>query len=217
VLLCIPAVHVRHLLHGSVNIPYQYCGPGCFAATRHSLDRTWALDSGDPPSIHALPRSATGKLQEPIFDCQLNPFRSKDLTSPNLQNETMNLFNSYSSLIKSSGAGDKVCALLDLMPPPPGTGSAQVLSHMQGHGASNSDHEQCTIFLRDVHFRYPSRPEHRVLNGLSLKIPVGKTVALVGPSGKFYVLDVLSDEVSNSSCCNRVRQVNYFSITSTIL
>ncbi|KAI2508031.1 hypothetical protein MHU86_6438 [Fragilaria crotonensis] len=33
-----------------------------------------------------------------------------------LQNETMNLFNSYSSLIKSSGAGDKVFQLLDRIP-----------------------------------------------------------------------------------------------------
>ena len=41
-----------------------------------------------------------------------------------LQNEMMNLFNSYSSLIKSSGAGDKVFELLDRRPPPPGTGRA---------------------------------------------------------------------------------------------
>jgi ABC-type multidrug transport system fused ATPase/permease subunit len=36
-----------------------------------------------------------------------------------LQNETMNLFNSYSSLIKSSGAGDKVFTLLDRQAVPP--------------------------------------------------------------------------------------------------
>eukprot|EP00934_Nitzschia_sp_Nitz4_P005594 Nitzschia sp. Nitz4//scaffold331_size19140//10591//13853//NITZ4_008734-RA/size19140-processed-gene-0.38-mRNA-1//-1//CDS//3329548182//5584//frame0 len=43
-----------------------------------------------------------------------------------LQNEMMNLFQSYSSLIKSSGAGDKVFELLDRSPPPPATGNAQV-------------------------------------------------------------------------------------------
>ena len=50
-----------------------------------------------------------------------------------LQNESMNLFNSYTSLIKSSGAGDKVFALLDRSPPPPSTGFAD------GSGSSDDD------------------------------------------------------------------------------
>jgi ABC-type multidrug transport system fused ATPase/permease subunit len=41
-----------------------------------------------------------------------------------LQNETLSLMNSYTSLIKSSGAGDKVFALLDRSPPPPSTAHA---------------------------------------------------------------------------------------------
>ncbi|CAI8595638.1 unnamed protein product [Vicia faba] len=39
------------------------------------------------------------------------------------------------------------------------------------------------IELQDVHFSYPSRPEKYILQGLSLSIPAGKTVALVGSSG----------------------------------
>ncbi|KAK2444713.1 ABC transporter B family member [Trifolium repens] len=39
------------------------------------------------------------------------------------------------------------------------------------------------IELRNVYFSYPSRPEKPILQGLSLSIPAGKTVALIGSSG----------------------------------
>ncbi|XVF67072.1 hypothetical protein PTKIN_Ptkin10aG0091400 [Pterospermum kingtungense] len=39
------------------------------------------------------------------------------------------------------------------------------------------------IEIHDVHFAYPSRPEKLILQGFSLSIPAGKTVALVGSSG----------------------------------
>ncbi|GAB1320227.1 GTPase-activating protein [Madurella fahalii] len=40
-----------------------------------------------------------------------------------------------------------------------------------------------TIEFRDVHFRYPTRPEQPVLRGLNLTISPGQYVALVGASG----------------------------------
>ncbi|KAK9914635.1 hypothetical protein M0R45_038404 [Rubus argutus] len=39
------------------------------------------------------------------------------------------------------------------------------------------------IDIHDVHFSYPSRPDRAILQGFSLSIPAGKTVAFVGSSG----------------------------------
>ncbi|XP_063718760.1 phosphatidylcholine translocator ABCB4-like isoform X2 [Symsagittifera roscoffensis] len=46
-------------------------------------------------------------------------------------------------------------------------------------GGKNNVH----IVFKDVHFRYPSRPNVKILKSFNLEVPRGKTVALVGPSG----------------------------------
>ncbi|EEQ85957.1 multidrug-resistance transporter mdr2 [Blastomyces dermatitidis] len=45
------------------------------------------------------------------------------------------------------------------------------------------DSVEGTIEFRDVHFRYPTRPEQPVLRGLNLTVKPGQYVALVGASG----------------------------------
>ena len=40
-----------------------------------------------------------------------------------------------------------------------------------------------SVRLKDVVFAYPTRPAVPVMNEISLTVPEGKTVALVGPSG----------------------------------
>lgn len=39
------------------------------------------------------------------------------------------------------------------------------------------------IELKDVHFRYPARPDIEIFSGFSLHVPSGVTAALVGQSG----------------------------------
>ena len=39
------------------------------------------------------------------------------------------------------------------------------------------------VELKDVHFRYPARPDVQIFFGFSLEIPRGTTAALVGESG----------------------------------
>lgn len=39
------------------------------------------------------------------------------------------------------------------------------------------------VAVKDVQFSYPARPDVKVLQGLSLSLSPGKTLALVGPSG----------------------------------
>ncbi|XP_063781234.1 ATP-dependent translocase ABCB1-like [Pseudophryne corroboree] len=39
------------------------------------------------------------------------------------------------------------------------------------------------IEFKNIHFAYPTRPDIQILSGLNLKVPSGKTIALVGTSG----------------------------------
>ena len=44
-------------------------------------------------------------------------------------------------------------------------------------------HFSGTVSLKDVRFRYPTRPEVPVLRGIEFTVKPGETVALVGSSG----------------------------------
>jgi ABC-type multidrug transport system fused ATPase/permease subunit len=128
-----------------------------------------------------------------------------------LQNETLSLMNSYTSLIKSSGAGDKVFVLLDRSPPPPSTAHASETASVNDNstdgivvgestlqllseevediekgplgGANMSEDSQYNVRIENLYFAYPGRPESPVLVDFTLDIPRGQTVALVGKSG----------------------------------
>jgi len=97
-----------------------------------------------------------------------------------LQEYTLNLFQSYSSLVKSSGAGDRVFFLLDRHPPPPGIGNFIIKNFHEEDTVENTSED---ITFDNVSFSYPTRPDIKALNELSLKVKSGNLVALVGHSG----------------------------------
>lgn len=58
------------------------------------------------------------------------------------------------------------------------------------------------IEFEDVHFSYPTRKEHPVLNGLSWVANPGETIALVGHSGCGKSTSVSLDLMVVYSHCN---------------
>ncbi|XP_052474921.1 ATP-dependent translocase ABCB1-like isoform X2 [Carassius gibelio] len=53
-------------------------------------------------------------------------------------------------------------------------------SSKEGH---KPDHVKGDIEFKNIHFSYPSRKDVKILQGMNLKVPHGKTIALVGASG----------------------------------
>nr|QST14980.1 ABCB1-2 protein [Diaphanosoma celebensis] len=73
---------------------------------------------------------------------------------------------------KAKAAANRIFQLLDRKPLMTSTPTAQRLSNVEGE-----------VEFDDVHFTYPTRRDVSILNGLSLAVRPGHTVALVGPSG----------------------------------
>ncbi len=102
----------------------------------------------------------------------------------------------YGDLLRAAGATERLMELLHLQSPIATPAKPALLPATRGGSA---------VALRDVTFRYPSRPQHATLANFNLAVAPGETVALVGPSGagkstvfqlllRFY--DVAEGEVS---------------------
>lgn len=110
-------------------------------------------------------------------------------------------FAVFSSLTQAVGAADKVFELMHRKPQYK-TPSAELANSQPTGAESNgiigitatktSTFRKCglkpetcrgEIELENVTLYYPARPQRRVLNGLTLKVPPGSVCALVGSSG----------------------------------
>lgn len=68
--------------------------------------------------------------------------------------------------------------------PPSRSGSMHVPKDSAAEGADVAgDQSNVLMRFKDIHFRYPSRPENKIFRGLHLTVYEGETLALVGPSG----------------------------------
>jgi len=81
----------------------------------------------------------------------------------------------YTSIVQALGAATRVFELIDRKPKLPLEPAPEETATLDKcHG---------TLRLDGIRFKYPARPNIEVLQGLSLEVPAGKVVALVGPSG----------------------------------
>jgi ATP-binding cassette subfamily B protein len=80
----------------------------------------------------------------------------------------------YGDLLRAAGATERLMELLSLSSPIKSPPNPTPLAPTSGGSA---------VTLRDVTFRYPSRPQHATLANFDLTVSPGETVALVGPSG----------------------------------
>jgi len=87
-------------------------------------------------------------------------------------------------LQRAAGAGERIAELLQ--------SSNEITAPVVG-GVKLTERVSGNLVLENLRFSYPSRPDSHAIDGLSLTVRAGETLALVGPSGagKSTVFDLL--------------------------
>ncbi|RXN18488.1 multidrug resistance 1-like protein [Labeo rohita] len=131
--------------------------------TQFIIFATYALAFwyGTKLSVDEPQNYSIGKVLTVFFSVMIGAF-SLGQGAPNLE-----------SIAKARGAAYEVYKTID-MPRPIDSSSKE------GH---KPDHVKGDIEFKNIHFNYPSRKDVKILQGMSLKVPHGKTIALVGASG----------------------------------
>ena len=77
--------------------------------------------------------------------------------------------STFAEVMKGLGASTRLFEIIDKTPP---VVESQTVESLKGD-----------IVIRDLKFRYPTRPDVSILDGLNLNVPAEKTLAVVGSSG----------------------------------
>lgn len=90
----------------------------------------------------------------------------------------------YGEVQRAAGAAERIRELMATEPEIQSPDTTGTLAPVSG---------ESLISIKDLEFSYPSRPDHKALNQLSLAVKEGERVALVGPSGsgKSTLFDLL--------------------------